>query len=295
MITLQKLSYFREIALREHLTKTADELYVSQTTLSAMLGSLEKELGVKLFSRSGRGLQLNEAGKIYLKYVNDAFTALETGQATLSRFRGDLENTVTFCMSNSVVWKDMIYGFRKQHPNYTIRQQNFAFDQFRTMLDLSKIDFAIVGYADFDLESLSYDILRDDPMYVCVSKKNPLSTRKSLSFADLAGQPIISQPSTSPFRLFCDSLFQKAGIVCNTVLECDYTLRKDLVSDNYGIALTTEIAYKVFFLGEDNIYIRLTDEFAKRRLVLVRNPNRYLSEAALAFRKYLINYAKESA
>ena len=65
MVTLQQLRYFRELAATGHLTQTAERLYITQTTLSNTIINLEKQLGVKLFDRVGRTLQLNEAGRLY--------------------------------------------------------------------------------------------------------------------------------------------------------------------------------------------------------------------------------------
>ena len=76
MITLLQLDYFRKLAAVEHITKTAQELRISQTALSSMIINLERELGVQLFDRSKRTIRLNDAGRLYLKYVNDVFTAV---------------------------------------------------------------------------------------------------------------------------------------------------------------------------------------------------------------------------
>ena len=71
MITLLQLDYFRRLAATEHITQTAKELFISQTALSSMIISLEKELGVQLFDRSKRSIRLNQAGKLYLQYVDE--------------------------------------------------------------------------------------------------------------------------------------------------------------------------------------------------------------------------------
>jgi len=83
MITLLQLDYFRKLAATEHITQTAKELYISQTALSSMIIGLEKELGVQLFDRSKRSIRLNQAGKLYLQYVNEVFAALDNGISAL--------------------------------------------------------------------------------------------------------------------------------------------------------------------------------------------------------------------
>ena len=83
MITLLQLDYFRKLAAVEHITKVARELNISQTALSSMMINLEREVGVSLFDRSKRTIRLNDAGRVYLKYVNDIFMTMENGRLAL--------------------------------------------------------------------------------------------------------------------------------------------------------------------------------------------------------------------
>ena len=76
MISFLQLRYFQALAEEQHLTRTAEKLYISQTTLSTMISRLERELGVRLFDRQGGGLRLNKCGKEYLQYVNGALLML---------------------------------------------------------------------------------------------------------------------------------------------------------------------------------------------------------------------------
>lgn len=293
MITMQQLIYFQEIAVRGNLTQAAAELYVSQTTLSIMLKKLEEELGVRLFSRDGRKLQLNHAGRVYLEYVNTALKSLEDGKNVLSNLTKKSENTVVFSMHNSVLWSHIVRGFAKLHPDYVIRQQNYSADRFHSILESFQVDYVIAGLGDFPLGDLKYRVLLEESIYACMAKTHPLAGRSSIMIADLAEEPIVSLPPSSPFRLFCDSLFLKAGVPCRIAVECDYTLRKDLVSDGYGIALTTQSAYNTRFLGEDNAYVKISDA-AKRKLTLVWNPQRVFSQAAVDFQQYLMESVVQS-
>lgn len=290
MLTLQQLYYFQEVAKRQNVSKTAEELYVSQTTLSIMISKLEQHLGFQLFSRSGRTLCLNDAGKMYLEYVEDAFAALENGKSALNRFFGEENRTVTFCMTNSIVWADAIRQFNSRFPDYTIRQQNYSTDQFNNILNSASVDYAIAGLGDYHIENYDFVNLGADPLYLCVSKEHPLAKRQSISVEDLSGLPLISLPKSSPFRIFCDTFFQKHHITCNTVVECDYTLRKELIHANYGAALTTQTALQSHIMGKDNIFLPLEGDDSKRDLILVWSPRHRFSQAALDFKDFLIQY-----
>lgn len=60
---------FKKVAELQHVSKAAEELYISQAHLSRIIAALEKEIGAPLFDRSGRGITLNACGKLYYDYV----------------------------------------------------------------------------------------------------------------------------------------------------------------------------------------------------------------------------------
>ena len=70
---LLHLNYFREVAAVENITKAAKKLYVSQPALSTAIARLEKELDFLLFERKGNRIELTEAGRCFLEYVNSVF------------------------------------------------------------------------------------------------------------------------------------------------------------------------------------------------------------------------------
>lgn len=78
-MTLSQLYYFRKLAQLEHYTKAAQELYISQPSLSASIASLEEELNVKLFQKSGRNVHLTDVGRQFYEIVCRCLNILEAG------------------------------------------------------------------------------------------------------------------------------------------------------------------------------------------------------------------------
>lgn len=287
MVTMQQLKYFRELAKTGNQSKTAEKLYITQTTLSNTIKNLERQLGVNLFERAGRSLRLSRAGERYLVYVNEALTALENAQSMLDDYREDGQQSVSVAMTSSGVWSNLVYGFRTQYPTYNLRQVNGDKAGFRTMLTEQQIDFVITGLTDFPLSGLEYDILSNERLYLCVSKDHPFANRTKIFLKEARNEPFINLPESSGFRGFCDDLFQKAGVDYRAVLECDYTLRGKLVAAGYGVAITTDTSRRQQILGGDIAYIPIADSFAKRQVAIIWNPRHYLSRAALDFKDFI--------
>lgn len=74
---LQQLKYFREVAKREHVTRVAEKLFVSQSAISRAVTQLEEKLGVPLFYRQGRAVVLSRYGRLFLGHANRALGILK--------------------------------------------------------------------------------------------------------------------------------------------------------------------------------------------------------------------------
>ena len=289
MITLLQLEYFRKLAATEHTTQTAKELYISQTALSSMIIGLEKELGVQLFDRSKRSIHLNQAGKLYLRYVNDVFTALDNGRNALQDLTDSVEKQVSLAMGTSQAWLPMIYGFRKQFPDYAIKQHNMNLDGLTSALENMSIDFVIAGTEDLEGHGFEHCFLKNDRIYLCVARTHWLAGRESVYLDELKNESFISLPTGTPWQQYCTHLFQQAGLNIKPVLECDYTIRAALIDSEFGVGLTSGTAYEVDML-KPNCYIRIADDFAQREMSLFWNPKKYMSRAGSDFRDFCANY-----
>src|SRR5574343_493300 len=85
---LRQLRYFLDIADTEHLTQSAQNLFVTQSTLSHGLRQLEQELDAALFDRLGRGLRLSQAGAEFKAYASRALREIEAGRMALADLGG---------------------------------------------------------------------------------------------------------------------------------------------------------------------------------------------------------------
>ena len=84
-MNLNQLYYFKTVAKLQHFRNAADELNISQPSLSQAISNLENELGTYLFERQGRNVKLTKYGKLYLEYVEEALNTLEIGEKKLKQ------------------------------------------------------------------------------------------------------------------------------------------------------------------------------------------------------------------
>ncbi|HIZ75997.1 MAG TPA: LysR family transcriptional regulator, partial [Candidatus Mediterraneibacter stercoravium] len=93
-MNLNQLHYFSRLAETQHYTKAAEELDISQPSLSHAISSLEKELGTRLFEKQGRNVVLTKYGAIFQEYVDESLKVLETGVKKVRSLTGQTEGLV---------------------------------------------------------------------------------------------------------------------------------------------------------------------------------------------------------
>jgi len=293
MITLLQLEYFRKLAAVEHITKTAQQLPISQTALSLMIINLEKELGVQLFDRTKRTIRLNETGRIYLKYVNDVFAALDNGRIAVQENNDYREHLVSMATGSSSVWTSLFHDFCKAYPQHVLKQSNGTIPHLEKLLQEKKIDLVIAGENDLNIKNIEKTWFKTDAVYLCVPQMHPLADRESIYMDELREEKFIFLNEAVPWQTFCNRLFEKAGYVPHIVLECDYTLRASLIESNFGVALTSASARAANLL-KSNKFVRIADDYAIRNMYLYYNSGHRLTTAARDFLDFCaVYYAEE--
>jgi len=288
-MTLLQLEYFCKLAETEHISRAAKELCISQTALSNMIISLEKDLGVRLFDRTSRSIRLNPAGKMYLEYVTESLNILKSGRAALQDFSGIAEQRVRVAGGSLLVWGPMLYSFQRDFPQYILNQQTQTGTGLQRALHDMEIDFIFAGANDINSTGFLRKTIKMDNVYLCVSEMHPLAQRESVYLEELKDESFISLPKDTPWQTHCDILFKQAGVSVKSVLECDYTLRSHLISLGLGVALTSDMAIEVGLLNP-NRYVLIKDSFARHEMSLFWNPKQHMNKACKDFMEYSINF-----
>ena len=120
----RQLEAFAAIAKYKSFSKAANALYLTQPTISAHLGSLERELQKKLVSRTTKTIQLTQDGEKFLKYVN---RILELKEAAVQELAGEEKEIISLGAStipSGYLLPGLLSEFRRQHPGvfFQIRQ-----------------------------------------------------------------------------------------------------------------------------------------------------------------------------
>lgn len=237
---LLQLKYFLKIAETGNMTRAAEELYISQSSLSRTISRLEKDLGVQLFDRVGRQIRLNQYGKIFLARTKQMFYQLDEAKREIADLNGQYDQ----CINIAVTIPGILTFFLER---YVDMSREIKFSQFfiqRTelaeVLENGKVDFVITG-DHVENEQLCWDYLFHDSILALVPKGHPLSGSTIISLSQLIGQPVICSPSGIGIRPLVEDCFATVGACPNVVFEeNDSDMFIQLVQNKVGIAFIAQ-------------------------------------------------------
>ncbi|MBQ4600961.1 MAG: LysR family transcriptional regulator [Oscillospiraceae bacterium] len=213
------LRYFTVLAEVEHYTLAAARLEISQPSLSSAIRNLENELGVKLFEKKGRNVQLTRQGQYFREKVTSAMEALSAAALTLAT-GADTEpiilrlGVVSGVLEGAVAWE--IAAFLKQHRRVRFHVTEGSAADLMELLRQEKLDMAIVDMTVRD-RSLHFRKLRQRRLVAAVPEDHPLADRSRVKEAELAAYPRIglSQGMDRSFTERADRPHESGGFLCH--------------------------------------------------------------------------------
>ena len=282
---LLQLQYFLRLATTEHVSKTAEQLHISQPSLSATIKKLETELGVPLFIRKGRNIALSPYGQAYKAYVEEAFLALDNGRQAIDRLRNADDCTLNLGLLSPYVWTEVFQDFAHLHPEVRINRYSVEGYRYVDHILAGKIDLYLGGINRVDAlddSKVQYTTLYEDDMVLLVHKSHPLAGASGVDLRNCREEHFINLDASTNLQQFITALFTQAGYTPSVVMVCDYTLRDQMVAENHGVSITTKLAAQKTE-ARDVTYVPITWPAEKRRLGLVWRRGRVFSQSMQKF------------
>ncbi|MEH3063483.1 DNA-binding transcriptional regulator, LysR family [Methylobacterium sp. UNC300MFChir4.1] len=213
-MTLDQLRIFVAVAERQHVTRAAEALNIVQSAVSAAVSGLEERHAVKLFHRVGRGIELTDAGRVFLEEARAVLARAEAAERVLADLSGLRRGSLRVHASQTIAshWLPRhLVAFRAAHPDITIRLAvgNTA-EVARAVADGS----AELGFVEGEVEDpvLASAAVAQDRLVLVVPAGHPFSARETLTAADLAGHPWVLREAGSGTRSAFEAALAVAGL-----------------------------------------------------------------------------------
>lgn len=283
------MKYFQTVCRYGSITKAAEELFVSQPTISFCIKELESEFGVRLFHRRHNRLQLTVEGSYFLDKVNyilQSVDALAVQMKNMGNNRNHVKIAVP-AMISTFLFPQIFNAYSKTYPEVELEMLETGSLQVRKLVDASSVDLGITIRDDVVDDTYNELPLVSTELVFCVSRKHPLADRKQISFKELSDEHIILFKADSYQNIFIKRAFFEAGVEPNIMLYSSqlYTIKQFLSYGNVGAFLYRQVAE----MDKDLVCIPLEQPIIQDiALIWTKNGNLYSdSENFIQFAKQL--------
>ena len=288
---LRTLKYFTVVAEELNITHAAERLCMSQPPLSNQMKALEEELGVKLFIRGKRQLQLTDAGRLLLLRATQILDMTDKAQHEVMSLEGGMSGTINLGIVEGrapFLIARWISGFKEEFPKVKYSMWNGSSDDVLDGLRQGLVDLAVIA-APYDTEHLEGITVGRGPWLAIMSRTNELAQipGDEIPLQSLAGKPLIvpSRPSRiDAIRAWFAEADAEPNIICTLSNYLDAVAMSEL---DIGITIFPRTTYT----PNDLLVTKIITEPARQiEYVLVRMKNREPSELMTEF----INFVRDT-
>lgn len=281
-MNLNQLRAFAHLSHTLHYQRTAEELGVSQPSLSRTIRSLEDELSVPLFERRGRNVVLTKYGSVFARHITQAMREVETGERCVRELADPSRMNIMISVNYYLSAGYLPALTRRYLDRNPVERYFFQFSQGNTPQVVEEVRDGVseLGFCAYleDQADIRFQPILRRPLCAVVPLGHPLAQKKSVTLAETSQYPMIFSTDKTHFM---EDLFQKKGLSPTVVLRMgeDYAIA-NLVGQRFGIAVLPQNDQ----LAACGVrLIPLEDQDAFRNFFLITSSNRVLSPQAKAF------------
>ncbi|HVI59669.1 MAG TPA: LysR family transcriptional regulator [Luteimonas sp.] len=283
---LKPLRAFCQTARLGSVSRAAEALFLSQPAVTQQLQALEREMGARLFERSGRRLVPTREGEMLYELARPLVEGIDGLDAAFrEQVRGlDAGELHVAAGSSTILYllPRIVEAFRAAQPDVRLILHNVTGAGGLDLLRSDEVDLAVGSMLDVPADLDYAPVYRFDPMLI-TPPDHPLATRRELALGDLSPYGLILPPRRLTTYRLVDLVFQKSRVPYTVALEVGgWEVIKQYVAMGLGISIVTAIC-----LGEADrgrLATRsLARWFPQRSYGVVMRKGKYLSPQARAF------------
>jgi len=257
---LEHLDIFASVVELESLNKASQALNISQPALSRKIMRLEEELGVDLFLRRGKRLEITRAGQILYEYALEQRHSERKLFRQLEEFKSDSKPASIIIGASLTTLQstlpDLITIYTKDYPKIDIKAVTGKTHEIVPMVKERKVDIGLVA-SKIEHPGLKCIPLFDDHLCLVLPLGHPLIDKASLEIDDLQELPMILFSRGTWYRILMDELFHRYNIHPDVKMEIDsFEAIIRLVSTCHTATLLPESYLRRSLMKDNELFIR---------------------------------------
>ncbi|KRE09953.1 LysR family transcriptional regulator [Bosea sp. Root381] len=264
-------------------SRAADRLNIAQPALSRQIRLLEKELGVYLFERHGRGMEITEVGRDVVEHAARIMVEMDAIRVLANSGASSLRGTVMLGTTPTVaeiVTVPLVRRIREAHPQLGVRFSSAFSGHLLDWLQRGELELA-VSYDPAPLRSLKVvPVMMEELLFVHAGEtRRPVSD--PMPFAQLANEPLILPSPRHGLRAIVEECARRAGITLRAHVEADsFGAQIALVRSGFGATVLPLAPIYSLVRSKELHAVPLTDPTPSRKLVIAYPADRPVSAAA---------------
>lgn len=288
-ITMRQMKVFESIARHLSFTRAAEELYLTQPTISMQVKKLSDEMGIPLYEQIGKRIHLTEAGRELQTACRDILGRLEQLEMAFSEMKGVKKGKLRLTVVTTAKYfaPQLLGLFCQEYPGIEVAlkvtNREEALERFMGNED----DLYILGQPPEELDIEAVPFL-DNPLVVLARKDHPLAKLKSIPISRLAEEPFLVREPGSGTRLAFERLMKKHGHKVNVRMEIGSNEAiKHAVAGGLGLAVLSQHSIKLDTRSGDLAVLDVQNFPIERYWYIVHPRAKQLSVVARAFLEFL--------
>ncbi|MFQ8688826.1 MAG: LysR family transcriptional regulator [Blautia sp.] len=287
-MNLFQLRYFVRLAHECHYTRAAEQLCITQPSLSHAISQLEAELGVKLFEKGSRHIRLTAFGRDFLECVESSLSILDNGVESLRRSaKGEGVIRLGFLRTLGVTFiPELAAAYQREYPERNV-QFTFHTDVTQKLLNglRDRVYDLVFASRPRDEGSFECTAVEKQDLVLIVPRDHPLADRYCVNLEDTLAYSHIFFERDSGLRTVVDGLFEKIGRFPMVAYETDEDqVIAGMVANGFGIAV---VPYMELLLRLNVKILQISYPSWERKFYMVTQKGIYLSPAVENFRQFV--------
>lgn len=281
---LTPLKSFVAVAREGHLTRAAQALGLTQPAVSGQLARLEEELGTALFHRTPKGMELTDAGAVFLEHVERALVDVADGVAAVAELQGVQRGTLSVgggATATTYLMPPLLSAFHERFPGVRLYVREAGSHAVMAAVLAGELDLGVITVSDEAPARLAVQPWVQDELVLIVPPGHALEGREQFQWSELEGAPLVLFEAGSAVRQRIDSALVAAGVTPEIVMELrSIESIQQMVAQGIGAAFVSRFALGAHRTG---LVPRTGAARLRRELAVVHRADRRLSPAARAF------------
>jgi DNA-binding transcriptional LysR family regulator len=214
-VELRQLEHFLAVVEEGSFTRAAGRVYMVQSSLSASLLALERELGTELFIRGRRGAELTDAGRALVPPARAALEQIERARDAVADVQDLLRGTVRIAVVATpriVDVVDTLHRFQEEHPGVQVQVIPTDAMSMAALVADGQVDFAITPRADRTAPALCFEPLMSTPLVLACPAGHRLAGARDVDPRDVVDESIIDLPRDCQSRQLFDRVLEEQGL-----------------------------------------------------------------------------------